>query len=285
MKKLLLPLLSAFLICSCSGPQTLEQVKSKFAAIDSISIHYKIEGHGSQSIVFVHGFGCDMNAWQEQFSHFSKKFRMVFIDLPGFGMSDKPHTEYTLDLFADAVRAVLNKENINNATLVGHSLGTPVCRQVVFNYPELAGKRVDIDGVYCFYPADSAMIAAYKAFAESFKGPDIKQTIEGFVNSLCIPQTPQKVRDYALSTMPETPEYVAYSTMSNLVDEKCWTGQPIIIPTLVIAAVNSQIPPDYEEILSPLYPNMEYHELDSVGHFIMMEKPELFNKMLDVFLK
>ena len=280
--KLLLLLCSAFLV-ACNNPQTLEQCKSKYAVMDSINIHYKTSGEGDNAIVFIHGFGCDINSWQQQFAYFSDKAKLLFIDLPGYGKSDKPHTEYTLDFFADAVNAVMDAEHINNAMLIGHSLGTPVCRQMVLKYPERVTKMVDIDGVYCFYPADSTMAAAYHAFAGTFNTDSLKPVIAGFVESLCIPQTPSAVKKYALSTMPKTPKYIAYSTMKNLIDERYWTNEKITIPTLVIVSKNSEIPPDYEQIMSNLYSNMSYCEMDSVGHFIMMEKPQMLSELIEKF--
>ncbi len=56
---------------------------------------------------------------------------MVFIDLPGFGESEKPSIEYSLDFFAESVKSVLDELKITNPVLIGHSLGTPVCQQVV----------------------------------------------------------------------------------------------------------------------------------------------------------
>lgn len=272
------------LLSACAEPKTLDQVDSKFVELDSIRVHYKIAGEGRQNILFVHGFGCDMNAWKEQFSFFSNKARLVFIDLPGYGKSDKPQTEYTLDLFADAIKAVMEKEHIDKAVLVGHSLGTPVCREFIYKNPQCVSKLVDVDGVYCFYPADSAMITAYKSFAESFNSDSVRQTITGFVENLCVPQTPSEVKNYAKSVMPRTPRFIAYSTMKNLIKEPYWIKGKIKVPTLVIASKNSQIPPEYKQTMSNLYPCMDYHELKGIGHFIMMEQPRMFNQMLENFL-
>ena len=154
---------------------------------------------------------------------------------------------------------------------------------------DLISKFVDVDGVYCFFPEDSLVRAEletqYAGFVTMFEGNDMKQTMEAFIQPLFIQQTPQTVKDYALSTMPNTPQYVAYSTMKNLVEEKYWTNEIISIPSLIIAAKNSQIPPDYEDIMKRLYSNMQYKELDNIGHFIMMEQPEMFNKMVNEFIK
>ena len=264
--------------------------KSGFFSInDSTKIYYEQEGRASEVIVFIHGFGCDVNAWKAQTRFFSSDYKTVCIDLPGYGKSDKPHTEYTLDYFAQAVKTVLDSLEIPQAIFVGHSLGTAVCRQVLFNYPDLIKALVDVDGVYCFYPENSAQRLEYEnqinGFVSLFKGDSVKQNITSFVDALCTKKTPQFVKDYALRIMPETPEYVAFSTMYNLVDTQYWKGSKITIPTFVLASKNSGIPTNYKAVMQQLYSDMEYRELDSVGHFIMMEQPKMFNKTLLHFIK
>lgn len=283
---LLLSVAFAMLFSSCKNPKTLNEVESKFVTqSDSVTLHYKVYGKGNDVVVFVHGFGCDVNAWQGQFDFFKDKVKMILIDLPGFGLSSQPKTAYTLDLFADAVKTVIETEKVENVILVGHSLGTPVCRQVVFKYTDLVSKMVDVDGVYCFYPADSMMLMAYNSLKEGFKGDRIKQTFNDFIQPLFVSQTPENVQNYAMTIMPQTLEFVAYSTMENLIDEKYWTSEQISIPALVVAAKSSQIPPDYEQMMRALYTNIQYCELDGIGHFIMMEQPDMFNRLMYDFIK
>lgn len=260
-------------------PASIEELPSRFARMDSVNIHYREYGSGENAVVFVHGFGCDMNSWEKQYEGLNgdKRLRMIFIDLPGFGGSDKPRVEYTLQFFADAVNSVLVKEHVGSAVFVGHSLGTPVCRQVLLTGGK--GALCDIDGVYCFYnePVSPEYEAAIQAFADSFTGEGCRANIEGFVTSLAGPDTPASITEYAMSTMPLTPEYVASSTMRNLVDRKWWTGEPIMVPAKIICTQNSGLDPDNKEKMAALYPRMDYTELTTCGHFIQMEQPELVN--------
>lgn len=260
-------------------PASIEELPSRFARMDSVNIHYREYGSGENAVVFVHGFGCDMNSWEKQYEGLKgdKGLRMIFIDLPGFGGSDKLRVEYTLQFFADAVNSVLAKECVDSAVFVGHSLGTPVCRQVLLTGGK--GALCDIDGVYCFYsePVSPEYEAAIQAFADSFTGEGCRANIEGFVTSLAGPDTPASITEYAMSTMPLTPEYVASSTMRNLVDRKWWTGEPIMVPAKIICTQNSGLDPDNKEKMAALYPRMDYTELTTCGHFIQMEQPELVN--------
>ena len=190
-----------FIIFNDCRTDSISNLKSEFASIDSCRIHYKVCGDGPATVAFVHGFGCDMNTWEKQYEAFrnDRDIRLVFIDLPGYGLSSKPHVEYTLQYFADAVTAILDKLEVGDVVLVGHSLGTPVCRQVLLSGNRKGG-LCDIDGVYCFYgePVSPEYNAAIQAFASSFEGPGCRSNIEGFVQALAGPDTPQDITSYAI---------------------------------------------------------------------------------------
>jgi pimeloyl-ACP methyl ester carboxylesterase len=57
--------------------------------------------------------------------------------------------------FAESVKNVLDDLKITNPVLIGHSLGTAICRQLIFKYPNLNAILCDIDGVYCNFPSGS----------------------------------------------------------------------------------------------------------------------------------
>ena len=293
MKRTVIYLLFALLLTGCSQqPQTLSELKSEYATIDdSIRVHYKIWNSqaDAKTICFVHGFGCDMNTWEKQFEAFrdDTDLQLVFIDLPGYGQSDKPHVDYTLDFFAHAVDEVLNENGVqSNVILVGHSLGTPVCRQTLIATNH-KGALVDVDGVYCFYDGTETpeYVEAVNQFGHAFDGPDCREVITGFVSSLAGQDTPQEVTDYAMSVMPETPQYVASSTMQHLVEKKWWNNTQISQPVMVICTQNSGLDPDNKQKMERLYPNLDYTELTTCGHFIHMEQPEMFNEKLKGFIK
>lgn len=290
-------LLTAPLLCACSSiPENISDLPSQFTTLDdSIQVHYKSWGEGPQSMLFVHGFGCDMNAWEAQFDAFktNDSLRLIFIDLPGYGQSSKPHTDYTMDLFSRSVLGVCDAVHADYSLLVGHSLGTPVCRWTLMHRPDRVAGLLDVDGVYCLYPKlsdeptpeEQAKADSYEqqvqAFAGMFDGEACRANIEGFVQSLAGPNTPAEITDYAMRTMPETPEYVASSTMHNLIDPKWWPQFVIPFNTEVICTQNSGLEPDNREQMEALYSNMEYTELTTCGHFIQLEQPEVVNSRLE----
>ena len=299
MKRNILLILAAFLMFGCSRqPQTLDEVRSEYVTInDSVNVHYKIwhqhsrnntltQPNNQTTLCFIHGFGCDMNTWEKQFEAFrDEDVQLVFIDLPGYGKSDKPQVDYTFDFFAHAIDEVLNANGIKDAVFIGHSLGTPVCRYTMITTAH-GGALVDVDGVYCFYDDTETpeYVEAINQFGHAFDGLDCREVITGFVTSLAGKDTPQWVTDYAMSVMPETPQYVASSTMQHLVERQWWPNKQLSIPVMVICTQNSGLDPDNEQKMQALYPNLDYTELTTCGHFIHMEQAEMFNQKLEEFL-
>lgn len=297
MMKRLLTFYAIILVCvgfvGCGNScDSLHDIPSSFVSMNGGKIHYKVSGKGDITIVFVHGFGCEMTVWDKQYQFFSKDkdYKLVFVDLPGYGLSERQEDEYTLDLFAQSIKTVLEAEKCDNQSviLVGHSLGTPVCRQFAFNYPSLTKALCDVDGVYCFYPSDSIENELYEAqvqaFANSFCGDSVRENIVQFVGSLAGKNTPQEIQDYAMDWMPSTPMDIACSTMKNLIERQYWTGQVLFIPTLVFCTQNSGLDPDNAEKMANLYSRLSYHELTTCGHFIQWEESEWFNRIFQNFL-
>lgn len=292
MKRILILIVLSSVLCGCfHRTTTLADLMFRHVTYNDTEIFYKAYGHGDQTLVFVHGLGCDLNTWEAQFEHYAadSNKRLIFIDLPGYGRSDKPEdADYTLSYFASAIDAVMRAENVGSAVLIGHSLGTPIVRQYFFEHPEKVQGLVDVDGVYVLLPADSAAALEYQAamedFASGFCQDNVREYFQGFVSALAGPETPQKVTDYAMDHMPETPGYVACSTMRNLIDPANWTGDTIAVPVLVVCTQNSGLAPDNHDRMKELYPNMTYFELTTCGHFIHMEQSEWFNQHLDAFI-
>src|SRR5204862_2730970 len=109
------------------GPaDILGQAPSRFAKSGDLKVHYNSLGDGKTAVVFIHGWCCDHSVWREQAAALDGKGHMLFVDLPGYGKSDKPKIDYTMNVFARGIDAVLQDAGVEKAVLVGHSMGTPV---------------------------------------------------------------------------------------------------------------------------------------------------------------
>ena len=106
------------------------QPEAHYASMDGIRIYYQSYGKGSEGLVLIHGWSCNLDVWPDQVSDFRKRTRVIAVDLPGHGQSDKPAVPYTMDLFARAIDAVLRDAGVKQAVLVGHSMGTPCALEI-----------------------------------------------------------------------------------------------------------------------------------------------------------
>ena len=252
---------------------------SKFAKLDGNRVHYKSYGKGSDALVFVHGWTCDMSFWADQIPAFVNRTRVIAIDLPGHGKSDKPEIAYTMDLFARAVDAVLKDAGVARAVLVGHSMGTPVIREFYRKYPEKTLGLVIVDGALRPF-GDRKMM---EQFIVPLRGPSYEQAASGFIDGMLGPQVNPALRARIKTAMLSTPQSVAVSAMEGMADDSIWKQDKINVPVLAILAKSPFWPADTEQFYRSIAPKLEFQMWDGVSHFLMLEKPDRFNEAVAKF--
>jgi pimeloyl-ACP methyl ester carboxylesterase len=260
----------------------LAKAPSHFAKVDDIRVHYKSLGEGETALVFIHGWTCDLTFWRAQTAESNGLMRMLFIDLPGHGQSDKPKVEYTMDLFARATDAVLQDAGVQSAVLVGHSMGVPVARQFYRRYPKKTLALVAVDGALRPF---STKKEDHDRVIGAYTGPDYKDKIGSAANAMFAKGAPDELRKAAREAMQRAPQHVVVGALKGMLDPAIWKDDEIKVPLLVILAKNPFWSADYEKYVHKLAPQVDYHVLDGVGHFLMLEKPQEFNQLLDQFLK
>jgi pimeloyl-ACP methyl ester carboxylesterase len=282
-------LLMLFIVSCDKSERKLESVPSGFISVNDFKIHYKEYGKGDKTLIFIHGWGCDLNTWKYQFDYFKDKYRVILIDLPGYGQSDKVEKEYTIDFFAQSVLKIISDLQARKPVLIAHSMGLPVAIEVLKQLNTDNAMLCNIDGVYFDFPADSVenqqYIEGLNSFANMFKGESYKQNVELFCKGFITETTPENVSDYILATMTKTPENIGFQSMKSLIDEKNWAKKIINNKTIAIYAKISELPPDNENILRKQFTDLTYIEMDGVNHFLMMEKPKEVNEILEEFIE
>src|SRR5688572_2770215 len=94
---------------------------TKKIIVGNKSVVYHITGNGN-TLVLIHGFGFDSRAWEPLIPTLEKNSKVIRVELPGFGGSDLPDGEPSIDVYADAVAAGMKNENVA-CPVVGHSMG------------------------------------------------------------------------------------------------------------------------------------------------------------------
>lgn len=253
-------------------------MESRFAKFDDIKIHYQMSGKGEEALIFVHGWTCDASFWRGQVKAFPDA-RVIAVDLPGHGQSDKPRVDYTMNYFARSIEAVMRDARVKRAVLVGHSMGTPVVREFYRLYPDKTLSLVIVDGgLRPFAPKEQV-----EAFMGALRA-NYRTVAPQMVDGMLKPVKDEKLKQEIRTTMLAAPDYVALSAMNGMMDEKIFEKDQIKVPVLAVLAKSSPWPADTEQFLRSLAPSLEFHMWDDVSHFLMMEKPQEFNQTLRAFL-
>lgn len=115
--------------------------------VGNLRLHCYIAGaEHAPPLVLIHGLGDDADTWRHVFLPLAEYARVIALDLPGFGRSDRPYRPYTLAFFAGIIEALLDGLGIRSATLVGSSLGAAVAQRVALNDPSPVAQLVLIGG-------------------------------------------------------------------------------------------------------------------------------------------
>lgn len=89
-----------------------------------ININYKDSGNKElSSIVYLHGWGQNIEMMEPIAKPFKNRHRIIIIDLPGFGSSDEPDEVWSLEDYADMVHELLKSLGIKKTSMIGHSFG------------------------------------------------------------------------------------------------------------------------------------------------------------------
>ena len=255
--------------------------QSRNATLDGNKIHYESYGAGREAIVLVHGWTCNLGFWSKQLPEFAKRTRVVAVDLPGHGQSDKPQVAYTMDLFARAVDAVLTDAGVDRAVLVGHSMGTPVIREFYRKYPKKTLALVVVDGPLRPF-GDKKMM---DGFIAPLRGPNYKEQAAQFIDSMMGPEVSATLREQIKTSMLATPQHVVVSAMEGMAEESIWKQDKIGVPVLAILAKSPFWPADNEQFFRSIASNLDYQMWDGVTHFLMMVKPKEFNDAVAAFVQ
>ena len=256
--------------------------ESRTASVDGFNVHYTNYGAADATVVFVHGWSCDESVWNVQADELAAlSVRVITIDLPGHGRSDKPEIAYTMDLYARAIDAVLRHAGVSRAVLVGHSNGTPAVRQFYRRFADKVSALVIVDGR--LRPFSDA--AAIEKFLAAMRGPDYEKVVGSFIDSMTKQIADEKLRHRIKATMLRTPQRVGLSEFEAIADPALWKPDKIDVPVLMILARQPSWTAEYEQFVRGLVPHVDYQVWENVSNFLMMEKPSEFNAALMKFLR
>ena len=273
----LLPYLSLFLtlllIFSCNDA-AITKVNDQ-----GVNISYTDTKIGDTTLVFVHGWCINKSYWSNQVTYFSKKYRVVTFDMPGFGESGKNRKDWSTQAYGRDVDSVISQLKLKNVILIGHSMAGDIVLQAAINNPKVIG-LVGIDNFKNVGHIENA--ASKKDFADAIA--TLKRNFKSvavpyFKQDLFSKTTSKAIQERVLNDVTHADTTIAAASMEqgNAFDELDKLHQL----KMKLYLINSDVhPADTTGLIRNKIPYQLLY-IHGTGHFPMIEAPADFNLLLE----
>lgn len=257
-----------------------EQESSAFIEVNGLRIRYASRGENEQVVLFIHGFGGDLDNWLFNMDALAEHYRVVALDLPGHGQSATALPGSQLAQLADFVAAFMEALAIPSAHLVGHSLGGAIAALFAQRHPARARSLALIGS------------AGFGAEINPRYG-------EGFINAQSRRELKPVIEllfaDPALVSRQMLDDLLKYKRLDGAADalnalhqslfangrQSALPGQQLdasVTPLLLIWGAEDHIIPARHAEYAPANARVEI--LDGAGHMPQMEKAAEVNQLL-----
>jgi pimeloyl-ACP methyl ester carboxylesterase len=272
-------------------PETLEGAEPEPAAPPGESLwiagpagnlYIRDGGEGEHSeavpVLFLHSLAGNGGQWALQLDHLRRYRRAVAIDLRGHGESDPAEDgDYSIAGMAGDVAAAADQLGLRRFLLAGHSLGALVAIEYAGRHPErVAGLLlVDPNGDMSRVPESE-----YRPFLDTLKADPLAE-LESYFRQLVVSGDPDAAR-WVLEDLRLTHEDAITGALD---DSMRYEPLPALDrypgPKLSIISDMNRLP--YS--LHNLRPDLPVHLMTGTGHWVMMDRPEVFNRLLEEFVE
>lgn len=276
-------------------------VKKVYLPENEFTIAYTDEGKGDNTIILIHGLGSYLRAWEKNIGELSKNNRVIAIDLPGYGKSSKePHTGM-MTFYAGIVNELVKELKLNKVVIGGHSMGGQIGMTTYLKYPQI------VKGLVLVAPAGFERFTKGQKqwFRDVMTVDGVRLTTpEAIQNNLASNFFRQpKDADFMVSErmeMRSADDFIPYcyavvQSVHGMVDNPVIDYlQDIKVPTLILFGENDNLIPnrylnpgrtiDIANYGASKIKNSKLVMLPKTGHFLMFEKPDVFNKETSEFL-
>ncbi|MEA2609343.1 MAG: hypothetical protein QOJ75_1586 [Chloroflexota bacterium] len=237
-------------------------------------LHVDDGGAGGLPVVFVHSFGGSTRQWAAQLEHLRRARRAIAFDLRGHGQSAAPRDgDYSVESMAADVGAVVNALDITKVVLVGHGLGAKAALEFAGSDPDRVAGLLLV-AAPAPIPAEQAepMMAAMQSDYEKTTASINARLMQGAkpeVQAVVARDFERIPQDAGLRVMRSSLEHDPLPALAR------YPG-----PKAAVTTPEADTPNDVHNLV----PDMPHTEVAGTSHWIPMDKPDEFNRILDRFL-
>jgi pimeloyl-ACP methyl ester carboxylesterase len=252
------------------------------------------------ALVLVHGMGGSSATWQEVLPALARHYTVVAPDLLGHGESDKPRQDYSLGAHANVLRDLMIALGIEQATIVGQSLGGGVAMQLAYQHPRRCERLVLVSSgglgsevswilrVLSLPGVEYLMPVLFPSFVRD-AGNALSRRLRSL--GLRAPHLEEEWRTYVSLTEPGN-RHSFVRTLRSVIDP---SGQAVSardrlylasrLPTLILwGRRDRMIPVEHAAVAHEAIPGSQLVLFESSGHFPHAEEPRRFVEVVTRFV-
>lgn len=248
-------------------------------------MHYEVYGRG-RPVILLHGWLGSWGLWQETMAYLGRYYRTYALDFWGFGESGKKRGSYAVQDFVSLVDQFMDRLGIQIAPLVGHSMGGTVSLSVAIQYPQRVSKVVVVSSPMVGYSlAWPLKLAGRKPIAVVLFNMMWAFRLGLRIASPFIcgdPRFPEMMdKDLSRTTVESFLLSIASLRRTDL---RPFLSQ-IIVPTMgMFGNRDNIVSPKQWQPMKEGIPAARIEQFPKAGHFIMLDEPEPFTRILKSFL-
>ena len=242
----------------------------------------------NQPIIFIHGFPFDHLMWENQMDELSRDYYCLTYDIKGLGESEIGDGQYTIEMFADDVINIIEKENLTKPVICGLSMGGYIALRTVAKNEKLFKALI-----LCDTKSSADNNEAKIKRAEGIKKINelgVKKFVEDFIPGCFAEESISRLGDIYKDILKRSSGFSAEGVkgcllaMAGRTDTSEFLTE-IKIPVLLICGEKDKLTPPYVmEQVAQSITDHEFHIIPNVGHITPIESPEKFNKIIKDFL-
>jgi haloalkane dehalogenase len=266
----------------------MTELSSHFTEVNNLRLHYLEAGApdpNTDPILLLHGFPTNAHLYRNILPALGKTHRAIALDLPGYGLSDKPlDVAYDFDFFTEALNGFLDALGIDQTNLVAHDLGGPVGLHWATHNPQRVKNIVLLNTLV--YPETSW---AVKLFLLALRTPVLRDYIvspKGIVAAMKLGVVHKERMTREVLT-PYTAPFETEAARKALIQAGSGLGiegladiarkLPALAASLrLIYGQNDRILPDIAKTMQRIqrdHPLAELTALPNCGHFLQEDEP------------
>ena len=252
--------------------------------VNDIDLFYEVFGEG-EPLLLIHGLGSSSRDWELQLDFFAQKYQVILVDVRGHGRSGKPPGPYSIPLFAEDIKKLLQALQLGQAHILGISLGGMIAFQLGISHPEVVKSLIIVNSTpeLIARTLKDHLGIWQRLLIVRFLG--MRKMGEVLGNRFFPDPEQAELREIFIERWAENdkPAYteamkavIGWSVTDRLGEIRC--------PTLVLGSDGDYFPAAEKENYVKQIPGAELLVIENSRHALPAEKPAEFNSAVKAFL-